>query len=71
MDVQTFRSIHLITSLLILQEAGIKVYVLLYKEVPIALGINSFYSKATLTKRHPNIKVGHVSYLFDSEQCLP
>ncbi|XP_055342623.1 phospholipase D1-like [Paramacrobiotus metropolitanus] len=38
-------------------EAGVKIYVLLYKEVPIALGINSFYSKATLTKRHPNIKV--------------
>ncbi|OQV12648.1 Phospholipase D1 [Hypsibius exemplaris] len=38
-------------------EAGVKIYVMLYKEVPIALGINSHYSKAVLTSRHPNIKV--------------
>ncbi|OWA54469.1 putative Phospholipase D1 [Hypsibius exemplaris] len=30
-------------------EAGVKIYVMLYKEVPIALGINSHYSKAVLT----------------------
>ncbi|XP_060654900.1 phospholipase D2 isoform X1 [Drosophila nasuta] len=35
---------------------GIKVFVLLYKEVEMALGINSYYSKSTLAK-HENIKV--------------
>ncbi|KAH8413621.1 hypothetical protein KR222_002150, partial [Zaprionus bogoriensis] len=35
---------------------GVKVFVLLYKEVEMALGINSYYSKSTLAK-HENIKV--------------
>ncbi|XP_037086463.1 phospholipase D2-like isoform X5 [Pollicipes pollicipes] len=35
---------------------GIKVYVMLYKEVEMALGINSFYSKQKLMQ-HDNIKV--------------
>lgn len=34
-----------------------KVCVLLYKEVELALGINSDYSKRTLMGLHPNIKV--------------
>ncbi|KAG7464598.1 hypothetical protein MATL_G00167260 [Megalops atlanticus] len=38
-------------------EQGVKVCVLLYKEVGMALGINSDYSKRTLTNLHPNIKV--------------
>ncbi|XP_061105920.1 phospholipase D2 isoform X1 [Conger conger] len=38
-------------------EQGVKVCVLLYKEVEVALGINSDYSKRTLMNMHPNIKV--------------
>nr|CAD7265320.1 unnamed protein product [Timema shepardi] len=38
-------------------EAGVKVFVMLYKEVEIALGINSYYSKQQLVNSHPNIKV--------------
>jgi len=40
-----------------LQEAGVKVCVLLYKEVEVALGINSYYSKQRLVAAHQNIKV--------------
>ncbi|KAE8288194.1 Phospholipase D2 [Larimichthys crocea] len=38
-------------------EQGVKVCVLLYKEVGMALGINSEHSKRTLMNMHPNIKV--------------
>ncbi|KAI1903217.1 hypothetical protein AGOR_G00024950 [Albula goreensis] len=38
-------------------EQGVKVCVLLYKEVELALGINSDYSKRTLMNMHSNIKV--------------
>uniref|UniRef100_A0AAQ5ZH31 Phospholipase n=1 Tax=Amphiprion ocellaris TaxID=80972 RepID=A0AAQ5ZH31_AMPOC len=38
-------------------EQGVKVCVLLYKEVELALGINSDHSKRTLMNMHPNIKV--------------
>ncbi|MEQ2299139.1 hypothetical protein AMECASPLE_012382, partial [Ameca splendens] len=38
-------------------EQGVKVCILLYKEVEVALGINSDYSKRTLMNIHPNIKV--------------
>ncbi|XP_058630844.1 phospholipase D2 [Onychostoma macrolepis] len=38
-------------------EQGVKVCVLLYKEVELALGISSGYSKRTLMNLHPNIKV--------------
>ncbi|KAM3869442.1 phospholipase D2 [Diretmus argenteus] len=38
-------------------EQGVKVCVLLYKEVELALGINSGHSKRTLMNMHPNIKV--------------
>ncbi|XP_044226561.1 phospholipase D1 [Thunnus albacares] len=38
-------------------EQGVKVCVLLYKEVELALGINSEHSKKTLMNMHPNIKV--------------
>uniref|UniRef100_UPI00358E9524 phospholipase D1-like isoform X1 n=1 Tax=Myxine glutinosa TaxID=7769 RepID=UPI00358E9524 len=38
-------------------EAGVKIFVLLYKEVEMALGINSYYSKHCLMSLHPNIKV--------------
>lgn len=43
---------------LLLQEQGVKICVLLYKEVELALGINSEHSKRTLMNMHPNIKVG-------------
>ncbi|KAG8431522.1 hypothetical protein GDO86_018421 [Hymenochirus boettgeri] len=38
-------------------EAGVRVCVLLFKEVQMALGINSDYSKRALMLLHPNIKV--------------
>ncbi|XP_061608303.1 phospholipase D1 isoform X2 [Phyllopteryx taeniolatus] len=38
-------------------DQGVKVCVLLYKEVELALGINSEHSKRTLMDMHPNIKV--------------
>uniref|UniRef100_A0A8C6PNM5 Phospholipase n=1 Tax=Nothobranchius furzeri TaxID=105023 RepID=A0A8C6PNM5_NOTFU len=38
-------------------EQGVKVCVMLYKEVEMALGINSDYSKRSLMNMHPNIKV--------------
>ncbi|XP_061661657.1 phospholipase D1-like [Syngnathoides biaculeatus] len=38
-------------------QQGVRVYVMLYKEVELALGINSGYSKLTLRHLHPNIKV--------------
>lgn len=44
-----------------MQEQGVKVCVLLYKEVELALGINSEHSKRTLMNMHPNIKVWLVS----------
>ena len=34
-----------------------KVYILIYKEVELALTINSAYTKSKLTRLHPNIKV--------------
>lgn len=39
------------------QEEGVRVSVMLFKEVELALGINSGYSKRTLMLLHPNIKV--------------
>jgi phospholipase D1/2 len=43
------------------QAAGVKVFVLLYKEVELALGINSYYSKQKLVAAyHDNIKVCHI-----------
>ncbi|XP_077999833.1 phospholipase D1-like [Glandiceps talaboti] len=38
-------------------ESGVKVFVLLYKEVEMALGLKSSYSKHTLMRLHPNIMV--------------
>lgn len=39
------------------QEEGVRVSVLLFKEVELALAINSGYSKKVLMLLHPNIKV--------------
>ncbi|KAK2503908.1 hypothetical protein MC885_014040 [Smutsia gigantea] len=36
---------------------GVRIFIMLYKEVELALGINSEYSKRTLMHLHPNIKV--------------
>uniref|UniRef100_A0A3P8WIU4 Phospholipase n=1 Tax=Cynoglossus semilaevis TaxID=244447 RepID=A0A3P8WIU4_CYNSE len=38
-------------------QQGVRIFVMLYKEVEIALGINSGYSKRMLRHLHPNIKV--------------
>uniref|UniRef100_A0A671QBD8 Phospholipase n=1 Tax=Sinocyclocheilus anshuiensis TaxID=1608454 RepID=A0A671QBD8_9TELE len=38
-------------------QKGVRIFVMLYKEVELALGINSEYSKRTLHQLHPNIKV--------------
>lgn len=38
-------------------QQGVKVFVLLYKEVEMAMGINSYYSKQKLVQAHDNIKV--------------
>ncbi|EEC07657.1 phopholipase D, putative, partial [Ixodes scapularis] len=38
-------------------EEGVKIFVLLYKEVEMALSLNSLYSKQRLVAQHPNIKV--------------
>ncbi|XP_072006076.1 phospholipase D2 isoform X2 [Engystomops pustulosus] len=38
-------------------EDGVKVFIILFKEVEMALGINSGYSKRALMLLHPNIKV--------------
>uniref|UniRef100_A0A8C3B0B9 Phospholipase n=1 Tax=Cyclopterus lumpus TaxID=8103 RepID=A0A8C3B0B9_CYCLU len=38
-------------------QQGVRIFVMLYKEVELALGTNSEYSKRTLLTLHPNIKV--------------
>ncbi|KAM9189911.1 phospholipase D1 isoform 2-T3 [Dugong dugon] len=38
-------------------QQGVRIFIMLYKEVGLALGINSEYSKRTLMRLHPNIKV--------------
>lgn len=38
-------------------QQGVRIFIMLYKEVELALGINSEYSKRTLVQLHPNIKV--------------
>lgn len=38
-------------------QEGVRVFVLLFKEVEMALGINSYYSKQRLVNLHENIKV--------------
>lgn len=42
---------------LFLQDSGVKIYILAYKESRLALGINSWYSKKKLMKMSPNIIV--------------
>jgi len=39
------------------QIEGVRIFILVYKEMEFAVGINSSYTKSTLTRLHPNIKV--------------
>uniref|UniRef100_A0A8C1WQV4 Phospholipase n=1 Tax=Cyprinus carpio TaxID=7962 RepID=A0A8C1WQV4_CYPCA len=57
--VEKTSTIHLafLWNCLFLQQKGVRIFVMLYKEVELALGINSEYSKRTLQQLHPNIKV--------------
>ena len=55
--VYAFENTKLVDILGEIAERGVKVYVILYKEITFTLTINSLYSKKTLQKRHPNIKV--------------
>ena len=50
----------LIAMCLMFQKEGVKVFVILYKEMEIALTINSHYSKHALMSKHENIKVSTV-----------
>ncbi|PKU30801.1 phospholipase d1-like [Limosa lapponica baueri] len=43
-------------------QQGVRIFVMLYKEVELALGINSEYSKRTLMRLHPNIKIMKPKY---------
>ncbi|KAK8734536.1 hypothetical protein OTU49_005869 [Cherax quadricarinatus] len=38
-------------------ESGVRIFILLYKEVELALGISSLLTKHTINQLHPNIKV--------------
>ncbi|XP_071527642.1 phospholipase D2-like isoform X2 [Panulirus ornatus] len=38
-------------------DSGVRIFILLYKEVELALGISSLLTKQTLNQLHPNIKV--------------
>ncbi|XP_070609740.1 phospholipase D1 isoform X2 [Erythrolamprus reginae] len=38
-------------------QQGVRIFVMLYKELELTLGINSEYTKRTLMRLHPNIKV--------------
>ncbi|XP_028911138.1 phospholipase D2 [Ornithorhynchus anatinus] len=55
-------------------EEGVRISVLLFKEVELALGINSGYSKRALTLLHPNIRVmrhpDHVTLWAHHEKLL-
>lgn len=58
------QELELILSVLLCpQQQGVRIFVMLYKEVELALGINSGYSKRTLLHLHPNIKVSVQCYL--------
>ena len=50
--------IYVTCMIVVMQNEGVRIFILVYKEMEIAVGINSFYTKTTLTKLHSNIKVG-------------
>lgn len=41
---------------------GVRIFILVYKELEVALGINSYYSKQRLVELHENIKVSDVHF---------
>ena len=43
--------------LLLLAKRGVKIFILLFYEISIALPLNSLYAKTTLKELHPNIKI--------------
>ena len=47
------------------QEDGVKIFIILFKEMEFAVGLNSYYSKQALTKLHQNIKVQPFSLVAD------
>lgn len=50
------------------QEEGVKIYILLYKEIEMAVGgIQSFKCKTHLESSHPNIMVRHVFVVSSSK----
>lgn len=49
---------HVSVTMVMLQLQGVKVFVLVYKEMEMALGINSYYTKKALMNLHgSNVKV--------------
>jgi len=50
-----------------LQQQGVRIFVMLYKEVELALGINSGYTKRTLSRLHPNIKVTKALWVVNND----
>ena len=54
----TFDNVSRLMDLLyLLAKRGVKIYILLFYEISLALPLNSLYAKTTLTNLHPNIKV--------------
>lgn len=51
------KSCLMIFCLLSTQQQGVKIFVLLYKEVEVVMGLNSEYTKKTLMGLHSNIRV--------------
>ena len=56
--------LYLMLNKFVFQKAGVKVFILLYKELEMALTINSHYSKhALMNKCLENIKVCNLPYI--------
>ncbi|KAI0220872.1 Phospholipase D1 [Lamellibrachia satsuma] len=55
-------------------EDGVKIFIILFKEMEFAVGLNSYYSKQALTKLHQNIKVlrhpDGLSFWSHHEKCI-
>ena len=57
------------------QEQGVRIFIVIFKEMEMALGINSFYTKQALLKLHPtNIKVMRhpdgINFWSHHEKCV-
>ena len=55
--VDGFHSVKLSTMLLDAAERGVSIFILIFREMQMALGMNSQYSQNTLSALHPNIHV--------------